>query len=132
MLLHPLCTYIITLFCARYYKLFQTQIVLPFVMHHSTHTHTQFPQLCHFQRATYSFSLSPADADSESVAESDTRHFVGGANRDVVGQLRELKLDLSTYYQVSVRGQLESGETIIGSSTICLLSGTYIYSVWCR
>ncbi len=121
---HPLCTYIMTLFCARYISCSRRRLYLPLSCI-IQRTHTQLPQLCHFQRATYSFSLSPADADSESVAESGTRHFVGGADRDVVGQLRELKLDLSSYYQVSVIGQLESGETIIGSSTICSLSGTY-------
>ncbi|XP_064385634.1 uncharacterized protein LOC135334403 isoform X3 [Halichondria panicea] len=78
-----------------------------------------FPDLCHFQSANYSFSLSSAVTNSAPVAKSDTLTFVGGADRDVEGQLGDLKLDLSVYYRVRVKSQLEGGEMINAPSTLC-------------
>ncbi len=57
------------------------------------------------------------------MAKSDTLTFVGGADRDVEGQLGDLKLDLSVYYRVRVKSQLEGGEMINAPSTLCNSSG---------
>ncbi len=57
------------------------------------------------------------------MAESDTLTFVGGTDRDVEGQLGDLKLDLSVYYRVRVKSQLEGGEMINPLSTLCSSSG---------
>ena len=82
--------------------------------HIYTHTHTILRSL--------SFSVSHLLVFL--VAESDTLTFVGGTDRDVEGQLGDLKLgdlklDLSVYYRVRVKSQLEGGEMINAPSTLC-------------
>ena len=77
--------------------------------HIYTHTHTVLRSL--------SFSVSHLLVFL--VAESDTLTFVGGTDRDVEGQLGDLKLDLSVYYRVRVKSQLEGGEMINAPSTLC-------------
>ena len=88
------------------------------------HFFLQFPELCHFQKANYSFSLSPADTNSQPVASSDTRTFVGGGDRDIRGQLHNLKLDLKNFYKGRVNAELlGNGGRIAGPAFDCSISG---------
>ena len=56
---------------------------------------------------------------------------MGGARKEVRGQLVNLKLDLRSYYQVSVSGQLDNGDTLTGPGSVCTLTGMYIIIYVC-
>lgn len=88
-----------------------------------SHNSLQFPRLCEFQRANYSYSLSLADTNSSPEAASDTKTYTGGDDRRLEGQLLGLKLEIGPVYRARVMAELtESGE-VFGDSEICIGPG---------
>ena len=92
----------------------------------------QFPRLCEFQRAEYSYSLSLADTNSSPEVTSETKTYDGSDDRELEGQLLSLKLEIGPIYRVRVRAEVTVTGEVFGGSTICIGPGKFhdTYSVY--
>ena len=94
----------------------------------------QFPRLCDFQKAEYSYSLSLAETNSLPEVTSETKTYDGSDDRELEGQLLGLKLEIGPIYRVRVRAEVTETGEVFGDSAICIEPGTFYdtYSVYVR